>query len=56
MYLLQLEGAKKVINARGYHGKMPLHPAIDSYGRDGSDKRRVMTEALLQHGAIATRS
>ena len=46
-YLLELEGAKLILNAQNRHGRTPLHLAV----RDGS---REKVELLLRHGADVT--
>ena len=50
-YLLPLKGVKKPVNSRDSRKRTPRNWAMGSYERRLNDKRRVITEALLQHGA-----
>ena len=50
MYLLQLEGGKKLVNARASDGSTPLHRVLPSSGFDNTTTS-LMVELLVQTGA-----
>ena len=51
MYLLQVEGVEKLVNARDSSGLMPLHWAMEADDYGFSDERWIMAVVLLEHGA-----
>ena len=50
MYILQLEGGKKLANARTSDGSTPLHYAMRA-NEVANPQKRLKVELLLQHGA-----
>ena len=48
-YLLGHAGAEKLVNTKDSYQRTPLHLVVHSYAV--TDKRKVMAELLLQHGA-----